>query len=61
MHTQIFNSMVSHRPQKRSGPHLGLGLYIVRTIVEQYQGTIEIGTYDDGTGTVFTLSLQADV
>jgi signal transduction histidine kinase len=37
---QIFNSMVSLRSQKENTPHLGLGLYIVRTIVEHHRGTV---------------------
>lgn len=61
LHKQIFNSMVSYRPQKRSGAHLGLGLYIVRTIALQYQGTIEIGSYPNGTGTIFTLHLNPKI
>ncbi len=54
---QIFNSMVSFRRQKEKQPHLGLGLYIVRTIVEHHHGTISAGTTEDGTGTVFTITL----
>jgi two-component system, OmpR family, sensor histidine kinase ChvG len=45
---QIFNSMVSLRTQKGSTPHLGLGLYIVRTIVEHHQGTIRAENIHDG-------------
>ncbi len=59
MHNQIFNSMVSHRTKKRSGPHLGLGLYIVRTIVEQYRGKVRIESYPDGSGVIFTLTLKS--
>lgn len=45
---QIFNSMVSLRPHKGGSPHLGLGLYIVRTIVEHHQGTIRAENSSDG-------------
>ena len=45
---QIFNSMVSLRTQKGSTPHLGLGLYIVRTIVEHHQGTIRAENIREG-------------
>ncbi|KJS00937.1 MAG: histidine kinase [Desulfobulbaceae bacterium BRH_c16a] len=54
---QIFNSMVSFGRQKDKQPHLGLGLYVVRTIVEHHHGTIAVGTTENGTGTVFTLTL----
>ncbi|MCP4338415.1 MAG: HAMP domain-containing protein [Desulfobulbaceae bacterium] len=57
LQNQIFNSMVSYRQQKGSGPHLGLGLYIVRTIVEHHQGTVTVGSTKDAKGTVFTLKL----
>ncbi len=57
LQSQIFNSMVSYRQQKGSGPHLGLGLYIVRTIVEHHQGKVTVHSTRDGKGTVFTLTL----
>lgn len=49
---QIFNSMVSLRTRKDSTPHLGLGLYIVRTIVEHHQGTIRAENRAEGKGGV---------
>ena len=55
---QIFQSMVSLRNQKGNSPHLGLGLYIVRTIIEQYQGTISVSSIpgpDQIGRTVFTV------
>jgi two-component system, OmpR family, sensor histidine kinase ChvG len=55
---QIFNSMISIRSQKDSKPHLGLGLYIVRTIVEHHRGTVTATSLTDGRkGTVFTIVL----
>lgn len=57
LQNQIFNSMVSYGRQKDKQPHLGLGLYIVRTIVEHHHGTIAVGTTENGSGTVFSLSL----
>jgi len=49
---QIFNSMVSLRTQKDNSPHLGLGLYIVRTIVEHHHGTIRVENRTEGKGGV---------
>ncbi len=55
---QIFGSMVSLRPQKDNKPHLGLGLFIVYTIVEHHQGTISAGSLGKGReGAVFTVTL----
>jgi two-component system, OmpR family, sensor histidine kinase ChvG len=55
---QIFNSMVSLRTQKENTPHLGLGLYVVRSIVEHHQGTVRAKNINDGENTVcFTITL----
>jgi two-component system, OmpR family, sensor histidine kinase ChvG len=55
---QIFNSMTSHRPLKDDRPHMGLGLYIVRTIMEHHGGKVSVRNLDDGrSGVVFTISL----
>ncbi len=57
---QIFNSMISHRPQKESTPHLGLGLYIVRTIVEHHQGSIRAENInEEQAGVRFVVSLPS--
>ncbi len=57
---QIFNSMVSVRSHKRGQPHLGLGLYVVRTIIEHHGGNVRAENIrDDREGAVFTISLPA--
>jgi dedicated sortase system histidine kinase len=58
--SQIFNSMVSRRVKHDSRPHLGLGLYVARTIILHHQGTIAVDTPADGRdGAVFTLRFPA--
>ncbi len=53
---QIFNSMLTLRKRQTGKPHLGLGLFIVRTIVEHYQGSVNVSSLSpDGQGTVFTV------
>jgi two-component system, OmpR family, sensor histidine kinase ChvG len=57
---QIFNSMTSHRPVKDDRPHMGLGLYIVRTIMEHHGGKVSVRNMEDedgGSGVAFSLSL----
>jgi len=57
---QIFNSMVSQRTRPDSRPHLGLGLYVARTIARHHQGTISVDNLADGRqGVVFTLRFPA--
>lgn len=55
---QIFNSMVTIRTTKDDRPHLGLGLYIVRTILKHHGGKVSVqNLQDDRVGVVFTLTL----
>ncbi len=55
---QIFNSMVSQRKHQAGKPHLGLGLYIVRTIVEHYNGQVTVSSLsNEQQGTVFTIHI----
>ena len=57
---QIFNTMVSRRQSPDSRPHLGLGLYVVRTITQHHGGTISVENIAGPThGVRFTLSLPA--
>jgi len=59
---QIFNSMVSRRTRHDSHPHLGLGLYVARTIILHHQGIIAVDNLADGrTGVIFTMRFPATV
>ncbi|GGD59479.1 proteobacterial dedicated sortase system histidine kinase [Lacimicrobium alkaliphilum] len=56
---RLFDSMVSVRPGgKGTGqPHLGLGLYIARLIVQFHQGQIQLTNLEDGSGVCVRVSL----
>ena len=56
----IFRRFYTERPSSEEfGRHSGLGLSIVRTIVEAHDGTIEVGGREDGPGARFVVSLPA--
>ena len=58
MKERLFESMVSVRPERSTKePHLGLGLYIVRQIVEFHGGIATAHDRADGSGVVFELRL----
>jgi two-component system sensor histidine kinase ChvG len=57
---RLFDAMVSMRDEGRrggAGPHLGLGLYIVRLIVEAHRGSVRADNRADGSGVVVTVTL----
>ena len=55
---EIFNSMVSIRTTGDTMPHLGLGLYIVRTIAEHHRGRVFAENIDgEEAGVQFTIEL----
>lgn len=56
----IFRRFYTERPDGEDfGRHSGLGLAIVRTIVEAHDGGIEVTDREDGPGARFTVSLPA--
>ena len=60
MRRALFESMVSvrdGRAAQRRGPHLGLGLYIVRVIAQLHRGTARADNRADGSGVVVTVTL----
>jgi two-component system sensor histidine kinase ChvG len=58
MQQQLFDSMVSVREQ-RDDVHLGLGLHIVRLIMEYHSGRVQANNRDDGKGVTFSLCFRA--
>jgi signal transduction histidine kinase len=56
MQRQLFDSMVSMR-EKSERVHLGLGLHIVRLIVDFHGGSVRAENLPDGSGVVFLVSL----
>jgi two-component system sensor histidine kinase ChvG len=59
MQDNLFESMVSIRPHKGEQANLGLGLYIVRLIVEFHKGNVLARNRVDGSGVEFIISLPA--
>ncbi|WP_339075075.1 proteobacterial dedicated sortase system histidine kinase [Teredinibacter turnerae] len=61
MHGQLFDSMVSVRDQSsgQAGQHLGLGLYIVRLIVDFHRGQVHCYNLPDNSGVIFEIRLPA--
>ncbi len=57
MYANLFESMVSVRDKKAEQPHLGLGLYIVRLIVEYHHGQVIAQNLTDHSGVEFRITL----
>lgn len=55
MQDNLFDSMVSVREKRGDQPHLGLGLYIVRMIVEFHKGSVKARNRDDVAGVMFVI------
>ena len=60
MQGRLFDSLVSLRDKATpgSGPHLGLGLYVVRLVAERHDGVASARNLDDGSGVAFALRLR---
>lgn len=59
MQGNLFESMVSIRTTKNDQPHLGLGLYIVRLIIEFHQGRVVARNNANKDGVEFIITLPA--
>jgi two-component system sensor histidine kinase ChvG len=58
MQQQLFDSMVSVR-DKSDRVHLGLGLHIVRLIVDFHGASVQASNLEDGSGVIFTVEFPA--
>ncbi|MCX4027721.1 hypothetical protein H0A36_21150 [Endozoicomonas sp. SM1973] len=57
MRHQLFDSLVSVRKEANNKQHLGFGLYIVKLIVDFYEGEVTADNLDDLSGVIFTITL----
>lgn len=57
LRNRLFDPMVTVREQQGASPHLGLGLYIVRLIVERHWGTVTAADLDTGDGVAIVVRL----
>ncbi len=55
MRAQIFDSLVSLRPQSDGRPHLGLGLHVVALVAKFHGGRASAADLPDGSGVIFTV------
>jgi len=60
MRGELFESMVSVRPERQDKPHLGLGLTIVRLVAEFHGGTVHAENLPARTGVRFRIELPAE-
>lgn len=64
MQERLFDSLVSMREQsstirnRRETPHLGLGLYVVRMVIELHRGSVFAHNLEHNSGVEFCLTLQ---
>lgn len=57
---RLFESMFSSRESASNQPHLGIGLYVVRLIVERLGGKVHAENREDGSGPVFEFALPLE-
>ena len=60
MRSQLFDSLVSIRPQRDGRHHLGLGLHIVSLVAEFHRGTVRGEDLPDGSGVAFTVTMPVE-
>jgi signal transduction histidine kinase len=54
---RLFDSLVSMREKRGEGPHLGLGLYIVRLVAAAHDGNVSAHNLPDAKGVEFRIRL----
>ncbi len=59
MQDKLFDSMVSVREQKTPSSHLGLGLFIVKLIVDYHEAKVNASNLDNPQGVKFSLIFSA--
>lgn len=53
----VFDAFTSSKRERSASMHLGLGLYVARTIITSHRGTISAQRLDNPSGAAFTLRL----